>query len=114
MLADGSETLGEQSLRAWNRIKGLRRDGNPGNKGGGRPKGSPNRTTLWTTWCQKLMLRKGTQRAIRRVMRDKSHPGHTAMIKMVRDSGFPVQKNLDVTMRTSLEDILAESYGDSE
>lgn len=88
--------------------RGLR-VGNPGNSGGKKGR-SGRRPDIWLRWCQKLMLNRTTQRAIRRVIRDKSHPGHTTMIKMIRDSAFPVTKEQNINLRTSLEDILSGSY----
>lgn len=55
------------------------------------------------------MLNHGTQRSIRRVIRDESHPAYGAITRMIRDSAFPTTKNVDLSVKTSLEDILAET-----
>lgn len=104
----GSRALGDWEKRRKFLAKGLV-PGNPGNSGGKKGR-SGRRPDIWLAWCQKLMLNKGTQRAIRRVIRDKSHPAYGTITKMIRDSAFPVTKQQDITLRTSLEDILAHSY----
>ena len=107
------ETLGERSIAAFRRLEPKLRNGfvpgNPGNSGGKKGR-SGRRPDIWLAWCQKLMLNNGTQRAIRRVIRDRNHPAYGTITKMIRDSAFPTTKNMDLTVKTSLEDILAQSY----
>jgi hypothetical protein len=83
--------------------------GNPGNSGGKEGR-SGRRSLRFTNMVQKLLLNAGPRRALRKILRNPEHPHFATMWRALRDTGYPVTKNLDVKASITLEDLLHASY----